>query len=52
MEFCFLFFWDTLGVTGKGSGSLVWLEELVWEAFLGCLESSPIVSDVDVVAGA
>jgi hypothetical protein len=45
VESHFSCFWNSLGATGKGSGSLVRMEELVWEAFLGYLESCPNVFD-------
>ena len=30
----------------------IWMEELVWEALFGCLESYSVMFDVDSVEGA
>ena len=45
MEFCLPVRWDPMGVTGLGGASFVRLEELVWEALLGCVEFSSFVFD-------
>jgi hypothetical protein len=48
---CILLFLYSVGVTGVSCGSFVWMGELVWETFLGCLEFSPFVFDVDSLVG-
>ena len=50
VEFCFPFFLYFLAVTGSCVGSSIWVEELVWEAFFGCLKFSPIMFDVVCLA--
>jgi hypothetical protein len=36
-----------IGVTVSGYGASVWMMELAWEAFFGCLEFNPIVLNVE-----
>jgi hypothetical protein len=36
-----------MGHFWEGDGSSIWVEKLVWKAFIGCVKFSPLVSDVD-----
>ena len=51
MKFHISILWDSLGVKRYVSGYFVLMEELAWEAFLGYLEFSPIVFDVNTMPG-
>ena len=50
VELCFPLLWDPMGDFRYGGGSVVWIENLVWKTFFGCLEYSPLVFDVDNLA--
>ena len=48
---CFSFLWDSVGACREGDGSLIWMEELVWEAWIRCLELSNFVFNVNNLEG-
>ena len=47
----FLIIWDSVGFTIKGLRSYIWLEKLVWQAFVGYLEYCFVMLDVDYLEG-
>jgi hypothetical protein len=47
MELHVSFLWDSVGDGREGCEPFIWVEELVWEARLRCLEPSPFVFNED-----
>ena len=47
----FFIIWDSVGFTIKCLWSYIWLEKLVWQAFVGYLEYCFVMLDVDYLEG-
>ena len=52
LEIIFFFIiWDSVGFTIMGLRSYIWLEKLVWQAFVGYLKYCFVMLDVDHLEG-